>query len=219
MEVILLERIEKLGQMGDVVKVKPGYARNYLLPQKRALRANKANLAYFETKRAHLEAENLKRRDEAEAVAQKLEGLSVTLIRQAGDSGQLYGSVTARDLAQSIAEAGVSIDRKQVALDKVIKVLGLHTVKLRLHPEVQVDVTANVARSQAEAESQAGQGHMVSAEEQRETEEAAVEAVIAQVEEAEAAEAEEVEAAEAEKAETAEAGAPTPEEGEASKPA
>ena len=219
MEVILLERIEKLGQMGDVVKVKPGYARNYLLPQKRALRANKANLAYFETKRAHLEAENLKRRDEAEAVAQKLEGLSVTLIRQAGDSGQLYGSVTARDLAQSIAEAGVTVDRKQVALDKVIKVLGLHTVKLRLHPEVQVDVTANVARSQAEAESQAGQGHMVSAEEQRETEEAAVEAVIAQVEEAEAAEAEEVEAAEAEKPETAEAGTPAAEEGEASKSA
>ena len=218
MEVILLERIEKLGQMGDVVKVKPGYARNYLLPQKRALRANKANLAYFETKRAHLEAENLKRRDEAEAVAQKLEGLSVTLIRQAGDSGQLYGSVTARDLAQSIAEAGVTVDRKQVALDKVIKVLGLHTVKLRLHPEVLVDVTANVARSQAEADAQAGAGHMVSAEEQRETEGAAVEAVIAQVEEAEAAEAGDVEAAEAEKAETPEAAAPTPEEDEASKP-
>ena len=193
MEVILLERIEKLGQMGDVVKVKPGYARNFLLPQKRALRANKANLAYFETKRTHLEAENLKRREEAEAVAKRLEGLSVTLIRQAGDTGQLYGSVTARDLAQAIAEAGVTVDRKQVALDKVIKVLGLHTVKLRLHPEVLVDVTANVARSQAEADSQAGEGHVVSAEEQRETEEAAVEAVIAQVEEAEAAESEETE--------------------------
>jgi large subunit ribosomal protein L9 len=164
MEVILLERIEKLGQMGDVVKVKPGYARNYLLPHKKALRANKANLAYFETRRTQLEAENLERRDEAEAVAKKLEGLSVTLIRQAGDSGQLYGSVTARDLADSIAEAGVNIDRKQVALDKVIKVLGLHTVKLRLHPEVMVDVTANVARSQAEADTQAGTGHMISAE-------------------------------------------------------
>ena len=211
MEVILLERIEKLGQMGDVVKVKPGYARNYLLPQNKALRANKANVAYFETRRTQLEAENLERRDEAEAVAKKLEGLSVTLIRQAGDSGQLYGSVTARDLADSIAEAGVKIDRKQVALDKVIKVLGLHTVKLRLHPEVMVDVTANVARSQAEADTQAGTGHMISAEEQREAEDAAVEAVIAKVEEAEAAEAE--------TAETAEAEAPAPEDGEASKPA
>ncbi len=212
MEVILLERIEKLGQMGDVVKVKAGYARNYLLPHKKALRANKANLAYFETRRTQLEAENLQRRDEAEAVAKKLEGLSVTLIRQAGDSGQLYGSVTARDLAQSIAEAGVTIDRKQVALDKVIKVLGLHTVKLRLHPEVLVDVTANVARSQAEADTQAGTGHMISAEEQRETEEAAVEAVIAKVEEAEAAEAEEAEAAD-------ETTAPAGEEDETSKPA
>lgn len=214
MEVILLERIEKLGQMGDVVKVKPGYARNYLLPHKKALRANKANLAYFETRRTQLEAENLKRRDEAEAVAKKLKGLSVTLIRQAGDSGQLYGSVTARDLAEAIAEAGVTIDRKQVALDKVIKVLGLHTVKLRLHPEVLVDVTANVARSETEAEAQAGTGHMISAEEQRETEEAAVEAVIAKVEEAEAAEAEEAEAAEAEKAK-----ATASEDGESAKPA
>jgi large subunit ribosomal protein L9 len=191
MEVILLERIEKLGQMGDVVKVKPGYARNYLLPQKKALRANKSNLAYFQTRRTQLEAENLQRRDEAEAVAKRLEGLSVVMIRQAGDTGQLYGSVTARDLSQAITEAGVSIDRKQVALDKVIKVLGLHTVKVRLHPEVSVEVAANVARSQTEAETQAKTGHMVSAEEQRETEEAAVEAVIAEVEQAETAESEE----------------------------
>lgn len=190
MEVILLERVEKLGQMGDVVKVKPGYARNFLLPKKKALRANKSNLAYFETRRAQLEAENLSRRQEAESVASKLEGMSVVLIRQAGDSGQLYGSVTARDLQEAVTEAGVTIDRNQVALDKVIKVLGLHTVKIRLHPEVTVDVTANVARSQAEADSQAQTGHMVSAHEQRETEEAAVEAVIAEVEEAEEAEAE-----------------------------
>jgi large subunit ribosomal protein L9 len=212
MEVILLERIEKLGQMGDVVKVKPGYARNYLLPQKKALRANKANLADFETRRTQLEAENLQRRDEAEAVAKKLEGLSVVMIRQAGDSGQLYGSVTARDLSQAITEAGVSVDRKQVALDKVIKVLGLHTVRLRLHPEVLVSVSANVARSPAEADTQAQTGHMVSAEEQRETEEAAVEAVIAEVEQTEQAEAAEAakteEAGQAESAE-AEAGEDT----------
>jgi large subunit ribosomal protein L9 len=198
MEVILLERIEKLGQMGDVVKVKPGYARNYLLPQKKAMRANQSNLAYFETRRAQLETDNLERRGEAEAVAQKLEGMSVVLIRQAGDSGQLYGSVTARDLSEAVTAAGVTVSRNQVALDKVIKVLGLHTVKIRLHPEVTVDVMANVARSDAEAQSQAKTGHMVSAHEQRETEEAAVEAVIAEVEQAEEAEAEEAKAAEAE---------------------
>ena len=190
MEVILLERIEKLGQMGDVVKVKPGYARNFLLPKKKALRANKSNLSYFETRRAQLEAENLSRREEAESVAKSLEGMGVMLIRQAGDSGQLYGSVTARDLSEAITEAGVTVDRNQVAMDKVIKVLGLHTVKIRLHPEVTVDISANVARSQAEADSQAKTGHMVSAHEQREAEDAAVEAVIAEVEEAEEAEAE-----------------------------
>ncbi len=114
MEVILLERIEKLGQMGDVVKVKPGFARNYLLPQRKALRANQANMAVFESQRTQLEADNLERRDEAEAVAKKLEGLSVVLIRQAGDSGQLYGSVTARDLGRAIIETGVTIERRQV---------------------------------------------------------------------------------------------------------
>ncbi len=188
MEIILLERIEKLGQMGDVVRVKPGFARNYLLPQKKALRANKANMAYFETQRTQLEADNLKHRDEAEAAAKKLEGLRVTLIRQAGDNGQLYGSGTARDLSQAIAEQGATIERRQIEIEKPIKVLGLHTIKVRLHPEVTVDVISNVARSQAEAESQAGAGHVVSIEEQRETEEAAVEAVIATVEEAEEAE-------------------------------
>ena len=121
MEVILLERIEKLGQMGDVVKVKPGFARNYLLPQRKALRANQANMAVFESQRTQLEADNLERRDEAEAVAKKLEGLSVVLIRQAGDSGQLYGSVTARDLGQAIIETGVTIERRQVELEKAIK--------------------------------------------------------------------------------------------------
>ncbi len=181
MEVILLERIEKLGQMGDVVKVKPGFARNYLLPQRKALRANKSNMAVFESQRGQLEADNLQRREEAEAVAKKLEGRSVVLIRQAGDSGQLYGSVTARDLSEAIAETGITIERRQVELEKAIKVLGLHTVKVRLHPEVAVDVFANVARSEAEAQSQAHTGHVVSAEEQR----GAEEAVIADVELAE----------------------------------
>ena len=195
MEVILMERVEKLGLMGDVVTVKPGYARNYLLPQKKALRANKDNLALFETQRTQLEADNLKLRKEAGAIAAKLEGLVVVLIRQAGDNGQLYGSVTARDLAQAITEAGFTVDRKQIVLEKAIKVLGLHPVKIRLHPEVVVEVTANVARSEAEAESQAETGHLISAEEQRETEEAAVEAIVAEVEETEQAEAEEAEAA------------------------
>lgn len=197
MEVILLERIEKLGQMGDVVKVKPGYARNFLLPQHKALRANKANMAYFETRRTQLEADNLQRRDEAQAVADKLEGLSVVLIRQAGDSGQLYGSVTARDLTEAVVGAGATIDRKQIVLDHVIKMIGLHQVKVRLHPEVVVEVTANVARSEAEAEIQASTGHMVSSEEQQAAEEAVLEAAVAQVEEAEEAEADRAEEAEA----------------------
>ncbi len=195
MEVILMERIEKLGQMGDVVKVKPGYARNFLFPTRKALRATKQNLASFEERRNHLEAENLTRRTEAESVSKKIEGLSVTLIRQAGENGQLYGSVNARDLAGSISEAGVSIARGQVELGKAIKVLGLHPVKVRLHPEVAVTVTANVARSEEEAKAQEEAGHVVSADEQRATEAATVEAVIAEVEaEEEAAVAEEEEA-------------------------
>ena len=198
MDVILLERIEKLGQMGDVVAVKPGFARNYLLPQKKALRATKQNIELFETRRSQLEAENLNRRTEAEAVAKKLGGLSVTLIRQAGDSGQLYGSVSARDLSDAVTEAGVTIARQQVQLDKAIKVLGLHPVRVRLHPEVIVEVTANVARSAEEAELQAKTGHVVSADEQREAEQAAVEAVIAEVEAEEQVEAEDQARSEAE---------------------
>jgi large subunit ribosomal protein L9 len=204
MNVILLERIEKLGQMGDVVAVKPGFARNYLLPQKKAMRATKDNLAAFENQRGQLETENLERRGEAEAVAAKLDGLSVTLIRQAGDTGQLYGSVTVRDMAKAVTEAGFTVDRKQIVLDSAIKMLGLHQVRVRLHPEVTAGVTANVARSEAEAEQQASTGHVVSVEEQRATEDAAVEAVIAEVEAEEAAEAEATEA-EATEADTAEA--------------
>jgi large subunit ribosomal protein L9 len=154
-DVILLERVENLGQMGEVVKVRPGYARNYLLPQKKALRATKENLAYFEKQRAQLEAQNLARRSEAEQVAKKLDGLSVIVIRQAGESGQLYGSVTARDVATAVTEAGFTIGRGQVVQEKAIKTLGLHKQRVVLHPEVSVTVTVNVAQSREEAEMQA----------------------------------------------------------------
>ncbi|MDW8443121.1 MAG: 50S ribosomal protein L9 [Acetobacteraceae bacterium] len=155
MDVILLQRVEKLGQMGDVVKVKPGYARNYLLPQKKAVRATKENLARFEAERAQLEAQNLKRREEAERVAERVAGLAVVLLRQAGESGQLYGSVTARDIADASTQAGLTITRQQVMLDRPIKALGLHQVRVVLHPEVVISVTVNVARSLEEAEKQA----------------------------------------------------------------
>ncbi len=154
-ELILLQRIEKLGQMGEVVKVKPGYARNFLLPQKKALRANKANLATFEGQRAQLEAQNLKRREEAERLSERMAGLSVVIIRQAGESGSLYGSVSARDISDACTAAGLTTNRNQVVLDQPIKTLGLTTVKLVLHPEVSLPITVNVARSTEEAEKQA----------------------------------------------------------------
>jgi large subunit ribosomal protein L9 len=153
-ELILLERVEKLGQMGQLVKVRPGYARNFLLPQKKAMRATKDNLAYFETRRVQLEAENLARKADAEEVAKKLEGLSVVLIRQAGESGQLYGSVSARDIADAVTEAGFTVGRQQIVLDHPIKTLGLHPIRVMLHPEVAVTVTANVAQSAEAAEMQ-----------------------------------------------------------------
>jgi large subunit ribosomal protein L9 len=152
MDVILLERIENLGQMGDVVKVRPGYARNFLLPQKKALRASKSNMEVFEKQRAQLEALNLKRRDEAQAVAGKMDGLTVLMVRQAGEAGHLYGSVSARDIADSIKEAGYTVGRSQINLDQPIKTLGRTQVKVALHPEVAVTVTVVVARSQEEAE-------------------------------------------------------------------
>jgi large subunit ribosomal protein L9 len=155
MEVILLERVEKLGQMGQVVKVRPGFARNFLLPQKKALRANKANMAIFEQRRSQLEAANLERRGEAEQVSAKMVGVKVVIIRQAGESGQLYGSVSARDIATGVTEAGFTVIRGQVTLDKAIKTLGLHPVRVVLHPEVAVQVTVNVAQSAEEAEMQA----------------------------------------------------------------
>ena len=154
-ELILLERVEKLGQMGQLVKVKPGFARNYLLPQKKAMRATKENLAYFETQRAHLEANNLQRRTEATEIGGKLEGLTVVIIRTAGESGQLYGSVSARDIAEAVTEAGFTIERRQVVLERPIKNLGLHPIRVVLHPEVSLTVTANVAQSAEEAEMQA----------------------------------------------------------------
>jgi large subunit ribosomal protein L9 len=154
-EVILLERVEKLGQMGQVVKVRPGFARNFLLPQKKALRATKENLALFETQRVQLETQNLHRKGEAEEVATKLDGVAVVVIRQAGESGQLYGSVTARDIADAVTAAGFTVGRSQVVLDKAIKTLGLHKQRVILHPEVAVHVTVNVAQSAEEAEMQA----------------------------------------------------------------
>ena len=155
MQVILLQRIGSLGQMGDVVTVKDGYARNFLLPQKKALRATKENLAHFETQRAQLEANNLEHKKEAEAVAEKLQGKVFTAIRSAGDTGQLYGSVSTRDIAEAITAGGFTVDRRQVVLDRPIKTLGLHDATVALHPEVLVKVTLNVARSEEEAEKQA----------------------------------------------------------------
>ena len=154
-ELILLQRVENLGQMGDLVKVKPGYARNFLLPQKKALRANKDNRAKFEQQRVQLEAQNIKRREEAERVAERVGGLSVIIIRQAGESGSLYGSVSARDIAEGATVGGLSINRSQVILEHPIKTLGLSQVRVSLHPEVSIPVTVNVARSPEEAERQA----------------------------------------------------------------
>ncbi|MDA9230557.1 50S ribosomal protein L9 [Alphaproteobacteria bacterium] len=154
MKIVLLERIAKLGQMGDVVTVKDGYARNYLLPQGKALRANKSNLERFETDRAQLETRNLERRTEAEAIHAKLEGQKFVIIRQSGDTGQLYGSVTPRDIAELLTEGGFDAARNQVAIETPIKTLGMHKVAIILHPEVSSNVTINVARTAEEAERQ-----------------------------------------------------------------
>jgi len=155
MQVILLERVAKLGQMGEVVEVNSGYARNYLLPQKKALSASKANIASFEAQKAQLEAHNLETKKEADAMAVKLDGQQFVIIRSASDSGALYGSVTTRDAADAATEAGFTLDRKQVALTAPIKDLGIHTVLVTLHPEVEAKIRLNVARSPEEAELQA----------------------------------------------------------------
>ncbi len=152
MDIILLERIDKLGQMGDVVTVKAGYARNFLLPKKKALRATDANKTYFESRRADLEAVNLERRTEAEAVAEKMAGLHLVLVRQAGEGGHLYGSVTARDVADGLKEKAVKMDRGQVELNAAIKQLGQYAVPIKLHPEVTVDITVTVSRSKDQAD-------------------------------------------------------------------
>ncbi|MEI4232885.1 50S ribosomal protein L9 [Roseovarius sp. D22-M7] len=155
MQVILLERVAKLGQMGEVVDVKPGYARNYLLRQGKALSASAQNIADFEARKAQLEAENLESRKEAEAMARQLDGKQFTVIRQASDSGSLYGSVSTRDAADAATENGFTLDRKQVALSRPIKELGLHDVIVTLHPEVEARIQLNVARTENEAELQA----------------------------------------------------------------
>lgn len=169
MQVILLERVEKLGQMGDEVRVKDGFARNFLLPKKKALRATKANRDYFQTQKTHLEANNLKLRGEAEKIGTKLDGKSFTLIRQAGDRGQLYGSVSPRDVADAMEKAGFKVDRHQVNISVAIKAIGLFTIPVILHPEVKVNVSVNVARSEDEAERQArGEDVLVSKTDQEE---------------------------------------------------
>ncbi|EWY39993.1 50S ribosomal protein L9 [Skermanella stibiiresistens SB22] len=186
MDIILLERVEKLGQMGQVVKVRPGYARNFLLPQKKALRATKANLAFFETQKAQLEAQNLERRKDAEQVAGKMKGVSVIITRQAAESGMLYGSVNGRDISEAVTEAGYTVERNQVAISDPIKSLGLYDIRVILHPEVSVNVRVNVARTLEEAQMQAQRGGMVSTADllaEEEEAEAAAEAAAAAADE------------------------------------
>ena len=179
MDVILLERVHNLGQIGDVVKVRPGYARNFLLPMRKALRATEANKAKFESQRAQIEAMNLEKRSEAEKVKGKVDGIKVVLIRQAGETGQLFGSVNARDLAEAVTAAGFTIDRRQVILDRPIKTLGLHPIRVALHPEVIVAVTANVAKSTEEAEAQEKAGGYVGRAEEAPAD---IDALLAEVE-------------------------------------
>jgi large subunit ribosomal protein L9 len=164
MEVILLERISRLGQMGDTVRVKDGFARNFLLPQGKALRANEANKQKFESQRAQLEARNLERKSEAQAVAEKLDGKSFIVVRSAGETGQLYGSVSTRDIAELVTAEGFSVNRNQVELNHPIKTIGITNVAIALHPEVEVTVSLNIARSAEEAERQAQGEDLTSAE-------------------------------------------------------
>ena len=165
MQIILLERVEKLGHMGDLVNVKAGYARNYLLPKGKALRANKANIERFESERAQREADNLTKRSEAETAAIKMDGLAVNMVRAASEMGQLFGSVTSRDIAEAVTEAGFTISRSQVVMDRAIKTLGLTESRIRLHPEVSVSITVNIARSPAEAETQLKTGVVITGDE------------------------------------------------------
>lgn len=187
MEIILLERVEKLGRMGEVVNVKPGYARNFLLPQKKALRATKENLAFFESQKAKLEAQNQERKADAEKLAPKFDNLTVIIIRQSGETGILYGSVSARDVAEAVTATGIEVARSQIAIETPIKTLGLFKVRVVLHPEVIVQVTVNVARTNEEAELQLQRGGKVAgSRHDEEEEEAAEETVEVAEEEAEA---------------------------------
>lgn len=202
-EIVLLERVENLGQMGDVVKVKSGYARNFLFPQKKALRASKANMAFFESQKKVMEANNVKKREEAEKLAKKIADLKVVVIRQAAEAGQLYGSVTTRDIADAVANAGFQIDRQQVQLNQAFKLIGLFPVSVVLHPEVKVQITLNIARSEEEAKTQEKTGKALIATSGRE--EAAAEAA-AKLEAAKSAKAD------AAAAETTEEAAPSEDE-------
>ena len=184
MDVILLERIERLGQIGDVVKVKPGFARNFLLPTKKALRATEENKKRFEAQRAQIEANNLKRRQEAEKISDKVDGLKVVIIRQASETGILFGSVSTRDIAEGVTKAGFTIDRAQVKLDKPIKTLGLHDVRVALHPEVIVKVTANVAKSEDEAAAQEKAGGFISPQQAEDQAQADLDKLLAEAAEA-----------------------------------
>lgn len=194
MEIILLERVEKLGKLGDVVTVKPGYARNYLLPQGKALRASKANLEKFEAERADRETRNASERDAAEKQAQNMAGLTVSLVRAASEMGQLFGSVSSRDIAAAVTEAGHALDKRQVIMDTAIKTLGLFPVRVTLHSEVNIDVTVNVARSLEEAEAQAKMGRAVVASDEDDFDDEDDAAPEATIEEDAAADAEEASA-------------------------
>jgi large subunit ribosomal protein L9 len=177
MEVILLERVPNLGQLGQVVKVKPGYARNYLLPKKKALRATKENLVYFERQKTVIEQTNAERRQGASDIGKKVAGVTVVIVRQAAESGQLYGSVTARDIADAVSALGTPVERQHVVLNQAIKTLGLFEITVALHPEVTVTVTANIARSEDEAKTQAARGEaLIGRQDEDDEDEAAAEA-------------------------------------------
>lgn len=200
-EIILLERVENLGEMGDVVTVKPGYARNFLMPQKKALRASKANVAYFEAQKKTLEAENEKKKKAAEKVAKKVAGVTVPLIRQASEAGQLFGSVATRDIAAALSEeTGETVTRSMVNLNTNIKTIGLEPIEIILHPEVKVEITINIARSKEEAEIQAETGRALISDADESLEEIVAEEQ-ERIEEEEAAETSEEEEPKAEAAE------------------
>ncbi len=205
MQVILLERVDSLGHMGDVVNVRPGYARNFLLPRQKALRATKENVVYFEAQKKALEADSQKKKVEAEKLAKKVDGLTIALIRQASEAGQLYGSVTARDIALGITDKGFKVDRAQVVLEQNYKLLGLYPIKVWLHPEVMVTVTINIARSEDEAKIQEERGEALIVKSAAEEEADLATAAIKRVEAEERAAAEAAALSEEAAEETAEA--------------